>query len=171
MSPTRLPELADWLFFKDMRPDPSIETTLARAATSRCSMNCGRSPIARFWRSSAPVPLKHGLIAACVWPSGSISISACRCGYSEVRAIARSVAKWTWRHFSEQTVLTASIVARQARQREAMGRPRRGATDQTVGGRWASAAAPTTSARKRNPCARGPSIWAAGSRLHHRHIR
>ena len=22
-----LPELADWLFFEDMRPDPSIETT------------------------------------------------------------------------------------------------------------------------------------------------
>ena len=100
--PYTLPELADWLFFEDMRPDKSIETTLGagrnvtvfdelRQIAYQEVLSFKRAGAVEAWSGRCerlaiginqqfPVPLR----------------------YSEVRSIARSVAKWTWRHFSEQ---------------------------------------------------------------------
>ena len=101
--PYTLAELADWLCFEDMRPYPSIEATFGmsrnvavfdelRRIAYREVLDFKRAGSFEAWqdhclhRAAAlnqqfPVPMRH----------------------SEVRAIARSVSKWTWKHFSEQT--------------------------------------------------------------------
>lgn len=100
--PYTLDELADWLRYEDMRPDLSVETTFGagrnvttfdelRQIAYREVLEFKRAGDLAAWvdrclrvatgiNQQFPVPLR----------------------YSEVRSVVRSVARWTWRHFSEQ---------------------------------------------------------------------
>jgi replicase family protein/primase-like protein len=98
--PYTLSELADWLFFEDMRPDATIETTLG------AGRNCTVFDELRHIAYREVLAFKR---------DGSLEGWASRCEgravalnqrfpqpmrQSEVRVIARSVARWTWRNFS-----------------------------------------------------------------------
>jgi hypothetical protein len=96
--PYSLEELADWLRFEDMRPDPSIETTFgagrnitvfdeARQIAYREVQDYKRAGDFAAWcdrcmrvatavNQQFPQPLR----------------------FSEIRSIARSISKWTWRN-------------------------------------------------------------------------
>ena len=100
--PYTLAELADWLFFKDMRPDPSIETTLGagrnvtvfdelRQIAYREVLDFKRTGDVDAWQAHC---LHRAIALNQRFPQPL--------GHSEVRAIVKSVAKWTWKNFSEQ---------------------------------------------------------------------
>jgi Replicase family/Primase C terminal 1 (PriCT-1) len=101
--PYSLEELADWLRFEDMRPDLSVKTTFG------AGRNVTVFDELRQIAYREVLPFKR---------SGSMATWLDRClrvatglnqqfptplDYSEVRAVVRSVAKWTWRNFTEQT--------------------------------------------------------------------
>jgi Replicase family/Primase C terminal 1 (PriCT-1) len=100
--PYTLTELADWLVYDDMRPDPTVETTLGvgrncvvfdelRTVAYREVRDFKRDCNLDVFR----VRLEH--VAFGINQQFPIAL-----GQSEVRAIAKSVANWTWRHFTEE---------------------------------------------------------------------
>ena len=109
-----LPELADWLFPEDMQPDFSVEGTLGsgrnvvifdelRTFAYREVLKFKRAG-ATFdqWRARLEV-VATGINLQFAGYSlqkadGTRNVGPLR--HAEVRAIAKSVAKWTWRHFS-----------------------------------------------------------------------
>lgn len=121
--PYSLHELADWLFFHDMRPDPRPDT-----------MGAGRnvlifeelrliaySEVRKFKKDGANLDqwrdhlemlatnINHQFVGySARKPDGRCNVGPLR--PSEVRAIAKSVADWVWRHMS-----TAGFSARQSR--------------------------------------------------------
>jgi hypothetical protein len=99
--PYTLDELADWLFSRDMAPDVSPRTTLGagRNVTVFDELRTFAYREVRAFKSRGERPdafrarlerVAHGLNRQFprALPTG------------EVRAIAKSVAKWTWKHFS-----------------------------------------------------------------------
>lgn len=100
--PYTLPELADWLFPEDMQPDFSVETTLG------VGRNCIVFDELRLIAYREVRAFKR---------DGNLETFQARLGHvatdintqfpnplrpSEVRSIASSVARWTWRHFSNE---------------------------------------------------------------------
>ena len=156
--PYTLPELADWLFFEDMRPDPSIETTFGagrnvtvfdelRQIAYREVLSFKRAGSIEAWFDRC-LRLAVGINQQFPQPMR----------LSEVRAIAKSVVEVDVAALLGADVLTASVAARQARQCEAVGW-----TSESRGCCTALAGAPTTAARRRERCR---SRW-----WHCRHIR
>ena len=100
--PYTLSELADWLFYEDMRPDPTVETTLG--AGRNCAVFDELRAIAyrevrEFKRSGSLDTFRARLERVAL----GINLQFPKAlNLAEVRAIAKSVAKWTWRHFSEE---------------------------------------------------------------------
>ena len=118
--PYTLPELADWLFFEDMRPDPTVETTLG--AGRNCTVfdelrGIAYREVREFKRNGSvdmfqarlehvalginlqfPQALKRYHVAR-EMPSVTHGLVF---SLGEVRAIAKSVARWTWRHFDDE---------------------------------------------------------------------
>ena len=96
-----LHELEGALFERDMRPDPTISTTqgVGRNVTVFEELRCiAYREIRQFKRESAPFAAwlprceEIALALNTQFPRGLSP--------SEVRSIAKSVAKWTWKHFS-----------------------------------------------------------------------
>ena len=100
--PYTLPELADWLFPADMRPDLSVETTFG------VGRNCTVFEELRLIAYREVLAFKR---------NGNLDTFRARLERvalginmqfpkpfrpAEVRAIAKSVARWTWRHFSNE---------------------------------------------------------------------
>jgi hypothetical protein len=122
-SPYSLHELADWLFFEDMRPDPRPEIIGAgrnvaifdelRLIAYREVRKFKRDGANREqWREHLEM-LAANINQQFVGYSARKADGRCNVGPlrpSEVRAITRSVANWTWRHMS-----TAGFSARQSR--------------------------------------------------------
>lgn len=100
--PYTLPELADWLFPEDMQPDFSVETTLG--AGRNCTVFDELRLIAyrevrAFKRNGSLDTFRARLERVAIGINMQFP-EALR--LSEVRAIVKSVAKWTWRHFSNE---------------------------------------------------------------------
>ena len=116
--PYSLPELDDWLFKRDMRPDSSVTTTYGFSRNCTCfdkvreiayrevldAKRAGKS-LSEFQARLERVALEFNLHFPEALP------------LSEIRAIAKSVSKWTWRNFSPERLSRASVDPRQARQR------------------------------------------------------
>ena len=100
--PYTLPELADWLFKRDMAPDPTIETTLG--AGRNCTVfdelrTIAYREVLDFKRSGNIDAFRARLERVAL----GINMQFPRAlKLAEVRAIAKSVSKWTWRHFSAE---------------------------------------------------------------------
>ena len=99
--PYTLHELADWLFSKDMRPDAGVETTFGIGRN--CAVFDDLRRIAyrevRSFKSgdnldSFQARLERAALGMNMQFPQALPLS-------EVYAIAKSVARWTWRHFSE----------------------------------------------------------------------
>jgi hypothetical protein len=113
--PYTLPELADWLFPGDMRAFPSVETT--HGTSRNCTVFNQLRAIAyrevrEFKRRTSidafQARLEH--VALGINRQFPEALS-----FAEVRAITRSVAKWTWRHFStEKFRIRQSMLGRRA---------------------------------------------------------
>ena len=100
--PYTLPDLADWLFFADMRPDPSIETTfgVGRNCTVFDELRAiAYREVLEFKRNGSLDTFRARLERVALGINMQFPKAL---NLSEVRAIAKSVAKWTWRHFSEE---------------------------------------------------------------------
>jgi hypothetical protein len=100
--PYTLPELADWLFPEDMLPFPSVE------ATHGTSRNCtvfdelraiAYREVRDFKRRNSLDAFQARLEHVAVGINRQFPEPL---SFAEVRAITRSVAKWTWRHFSTE---------------------------------------------------------------------
>ena len=121
--PYTLHELADWLFFHDMRPDPRSDTIGAGRNVvifDELRLMAYRE-VRAFKKDGANLDQWRDhleMLAATInqqfvdyrarKADGRSNIGPLRPG--EVRAITKSVADWTWRHMS-----TASFSARQSR--------------------------------------------------------
>jgi len=124
--PYTLHELADWLFFHDMRPDPRSDTIGAGRNVvifDELRLMAYRE-VRAFKKDGANLDQWRDhleMLAATInqqfvdyrarKADGRSNIGPLRPG--EVRAITKSVADWTWRHMS-----TASFSARQSRIRK-----------------------------------------------------
>jgi len=101
--PYTLAELEGWLFERDMRPDPTIETTLGagRNVTVFDELRTiAYREVLKFKRDGAGF---EAWLARCQHDATRLNLQFPRAlKLSEVRAIAKSVAKWTWRHFSPE---------------------------------------------------------------------
>jgi len=100
--PFTLGELADWLFYEDMRPDPTVETTLGTGRN--CIVfdelrNVAYREVREFKRNGQTEEAFRGRLERIALGINLQFPHALK--LSEVRAIAKSVAKWTWRRFSE----------------------------------------------------------------------
>ena len=94
--PYTLPELADWLFFEDMRPDPSIETTFGagRNVTVFDELRqIAYQEVQSFKRVGSIEAWSDRCLRLAIGINQQFP-QALR--LSEVRAIAKSVSKWTW---------------------------------------------------------------------------
>jgi hypothetical protein len=100
--PYALPELADWLFPEDMRPDPTVETTLG--AGRNCTIFdelrvMAYREVREFKRNGSFDAFRARLERVALGINMQFPQAL---KLAEVRAIAKSVAKWTWRRFSEE---------------------------------------------------------------------
>lgn len=99
--PYELGQLADWLFPNDMRPDLKRERTGA-------SRNCDVFDDTREWAYRNVLEFKRNGASLEAWTERCRKIAG---GHnlifdhplapSEIRSIGKSIAKWTWRKFSE----------------------------------------------------------------------
>lgn len=100
--PYSLHELSDWLFDRDTRPDPSVRETMGagRNVTIFDELRAiAYREVRGFKQGSAPFSAWQD---RCVKIAIALNTQFPRAlPLSEVRSIARSVAKWTWRHFSD----------------------------------------------------------------------
>jgi len=99
--PYTLHELADWLFSKDMRPDAGVETTFG--VGRNCAMfddlrRIAYREVRTFKRDGNLESFQSRLERAALGMNTQFPQAL---PFSEVYAIAKSVARWTWRHFSE----------------------------------------------------------------------
>ena len=101
--PYTLSEWADWLSFEDMRPDPSIETTLGVGRNVTVFdelLHIAYREVLAFKREGS----LETWAARCLRLAIALNQQFPRAmKLSEVRAIAKSVAKWTWRHFARKS--------------------------------------------------------------------
>jgi Replicase family len=100
--PYTLPELADWLFPENMQPDFSVETTLG--AGRNCTVFDELRLIAyrevrAFKRDGSLETFRSRLERVAIGINMQFPVAL---RLTKVRGIAKSVAKWTWRHFSEE---------------------------------------------------------------------
>jgi hypothetical protein len=100
--PYTLHELADWLFFEDMRPDPTVETTLGvgRNCTVFDELRAIAYREVREYKRSGSVDMFQARLEHVALGINLQFPQALKLG--EVRAIAKSVARWTWRHFDDE---------------------------------------------------------------------
>jgi len=100
--PYTLHELADWLFYEDMRPDTSVETTFG--VGRNCAVFDALRHIAyrevRAFKRDGNVETFRARLERAALDINMQFPQALR--ISDIRAIAKSVARWTWRHFSEE---------------------------------------------------------------------
>ena len=102
-TPYTLHELADWLFPVDTRPDGSLSTTLG--AGRNCTVFDELRTIAyrevrefkRAGQSEEAFRIRLERVALGINLQFPVALKL-----GEVRAIAKSVAKWTWRRFSRE---------------------------------------------------------------------
>jgi hypothetical protein len=97
-----LPELADWLFPEDMQPDFFVEQTLG--AGRNCIIFDDLRVIAyrevrAFKRKGSLDTFRSRLERVAIGINMQFPVAL---PITEVRGIVRSVAKWTWRQFSEE---------------------------------------------------------------------
>jgi hypothetical protein len=101
--PYDLDELNDSLTASDKRPDPTIQETLG--AGRNCTVfddlrHVAYREVVAFKRSGTFDGWRQRLENVAL----GINLQfACPLGFAEVRGIAKSVAKWTWRHFDVPT--------------------------------------------------------------------
>jgi hypothetical protein len=97
-----LPELADWLFPEDMQPDFYVEQTLG------AGRNCivfdelrliAYREVRAFKRTGSLDAFRSRLEGVAIGINMQFPVAL---RLAEVRGIARSVAKWTWRQFSNE---------------------------------------------------------------------
>ena len=98
-----LPELADWLFPEDMQPDFCLEHTLG--AGRNCTVFDELRLIAyrevrAFKRTGSLDTFRSRLERVAIGINMQFPVAL---PPAEVRGITRSVAKWTWQHFSNET--------------------------------------------------------------------
>src|SRR5262249_1073970 len=98
--PYTLTELADWLFTRDLAPDLSPETTLG--AGRNCTVfdelrKIAYQEVLSFKRNGSLDEFRARLERVAISINMQFPVTL---GFGEIRAIAKSVAKWTWRHFS-----------------------------------------------------------------------
>ena len=100
--PYTLPDLADWLFPEDMQPDFTVETTLG--AGRNCTVFDELRLIAyrevRAFKRDGSLDTFRARLERVAIGINTHFPEALR--LSEVRSIVKSVAEWTWRHFSEE---------------------------------------------------------------------
>ena len=101
--PYTLGELADWLWFEDMRPDATVGTTLG--AGRNCTVFDELRKIAyrearQFKRAGQSEEMFRARLERVAIGINLQFAEALKS--SEVRAIAKSVSKWTWHRFSER---------------------------------------------------------------------
>ena len=103
--PYTLPDLADWLFPEDMQPDFSVETTLGigRNCTVFDELRLIAYREVRAFKRNGSLEMFRARLELVAIGINMQFPEALR--LSEVRAIVKSVAKWTWRHFSEESFL------------------------------------------------------------------
>ena len=96
------PDLADWLFPEDMQPDFTVETTLG--AGRNCTVFDELRLIAyrevRAFKRDGSLDTFRARLERVAIGINTHFPEALR--LSEVRSIVKSVAEWTWRHFSEE---------------------------------------------------------------------
>jgi hypothetical protein len=104
--PYTLSELADWLFDGDMAPDPCVETTLGagRNVTVFDELRAvAYREVLKFKRDDAGVTGLEAFRARLEAVAFGINRQFPEAlNLSEVRAIAKSVAKWTWSRFTSE---------------------------------------------------------------------
>lgn len=100
-APYTLHEIADWLFERDMRPDPSVDRTFG------AGRNVTVFDDLRTWAYREVRNFKADGRSFQAWDARCLEVANAynrqfprALGISEVRAIAKSVAKWTWKYFS-----------------------------------------------------------------------
>jgi hypothetical protein len=100
--PYTLHELADWLFYEDMRPDTSVETTFGVGRNCAVFDELRRiayREVRAFKRDGSIETFRARLERAAL----DINMQFPQpLRFGDIRATAKSVAGWTWRHFSEQ---------------------------------------------------------------------
>jgi hypothetical protein len=101
--PYDLDDLADWLFPHDMRPEPVVAERLG------LSRNCTVFEDVRPVAYREVLCFKRNGASLDQWQQHCIELAAGSnrqfhkpLGYSEIRAIGKSIAKWTWRRFSAE---------------------------------------------------------------------
>jgi hypothetical protein len=98
--PYTLPELADWLFKRDLASDISPGTTLG--AGRNCTVfdelrQIAYREVLAFKRNGSLETFRSRLERVAIGINTQFPLAL---GMAEIRAIAKSVARWTWRHFS-----------------------------------------------------------------------
>lgn len=143
-APYSLEGLAGWLTREDMRPDAEI-------ASFGLGRNCMIFDQLRAFAYREVVAFKRSNRSVEAWRSRLITVAQGMNGpfaeplsSFEVRSIAKSVAKWTWRHFTEDKF--AAIQSKRAQIRCTVTWP---SARPSLGSRWVSAAERTIGARRR----------------------
>jgi hypothetical protein len=119
--PYTLPELADWLFDRDMAPDPSVETTLGAGRNVMVFDQLRALAYREVLQSKRDAAGSVGL-AAFRARLEAVALGINRqfpkaLGLPEVRAIAKSVAKWTWARFTLEKFSSVQSYRAKARTR------------------------------------------------------
>ena len=99
--PYSLDELSDWLFRKDMEPEPTISTTLGAGRNVTVFDELRKiayREVREFKACGSAFETWHSRCEKLALALNLQFPRAMKIG--EVRAIAKSVAKWTWRRFS-----------------------------------------------------------------------
>jgi hypothetical protein len=115
VEPYTLEELEDYLFFSDMAPDPSLRDTMGAGRNViifdelrteaykkvRYFKRQGRSQ-AEFHKELVVVASDINRQFVTYRHEGKRTVNVGPLPTSEIRSIAKSVSRWTWRHFSEE---------------------------------------------------------------------